>query len=129
MLNDMLPFQFDENLPHAPENARLNPLQFDPVLVWSSVPRFAGRFARNIANWPPEGGTPNSQPASTKTVSRVSIQSGRDDSPATPLAWFRNRSFMRAGSRLHRAASNGTLATLVAVHSAAAHEAAPGCSP
>jgi hypothetical protein len=26
MLNDMLPFHFDKNLPHAPENARLNPL-------------------------------------------------------------------------------------------------------
>jgi len=25
MLNDMFPFQFDKNLPHAPENARLNP--------------------------------------------------------------------------------------------------------
>jgi hypothetical protein len=40
MLNDMFPFHFDENLPHAPENARLNPLQLNTV--WFGVPPSLG---------------------------------------------------------------------------------------
>jgi hypothetical protein len=64
MLNDMFPFHFDKNLPHAPENARLNPLQLNTV--WFGVPPSDGSGEHR--DWPPEGGTPNRQPASSRTV-------------------------------------------------------------
>src|SRR5579885_756141 len=53
----------------------------------------------------------------------------RGDSPAMPLGCPRTRALMRAGSKLQRVASNGTLPTLARVHSTTAQESALGSSP